>query len=119
MVRSHRMCVVMYVPVAQTLTTDRRFLLQNCGNPMMVFWLLVFSLFALQVHAATIEQTTARRCSPAVGQANNVTIVCQRVDPKALARLNELLDKQDLELQAKIGEAEEWAQTYNELKQQY
>jgi len=33
MVRSHRMCVVMYVPVAQTLTTDRRFLLQNCGNP--------------------------------------------------------------------------------------
>src|SRR5215510_3491884 len=32
-VRSHRMCVVMYVPVAQTLTTDRRFLLQNCWNP--------------------------------------------------------------------------------------
>jgi len=84
---------------------------------MMVFWLLVFSLFALQVHAATIEQTTARRCSPAVGQANNVTIVCQGVDPKALARLNELLDKQDLELADKIGEAEAWAQKYHELEQ--
>ena len=34
MVRSHRMCVAMYVPVAQTLPTDRRFLLQNCGNPI-------------------------------------------------------------------------------------
>ena len=65
---------------------------------MMVFWLLVCSLFALQVHAATIAPTTARRCSPAVGQANHVTIVCQGVDPKALAWLNELLDKQDLEL---------------------
>ena len=84
---------------------------------MMVFWLLVFRLFALQVHAATIEPTTARRCSPAVGQANNVTIVCQGVDPKALARLNELLDKQDLELEDKIGEAEAWAQKYHELEQ--
>jgi len=33
MVRSHRMSVAMHVPVAQILTTERRFLLQNCGNP--------------------------------------------------------------------------------------
>ena len=33
MVRSHRVSVAMHVPVAQILTTERRFLLQNCGNP--------------------------------------------------------------------------------------
>jgi hypothetical protein len=34
MVRSHRVSVAMHVPVAQILTTERRFLLQNCGNPV-------------------------------------------------------------------------------------
>jgi IS1 family transposase len=34
MLRAHRVCVAMHVPVAQILTTDRRFLLQNCGNPI-------------------------------------------------------------------------------------
>jgi hypothetical protein len=33
MVRLHRVCVAMHVPVAQILTRDRRFLFQNCGNP--------------------------------------------------------------------------------------
>ena len=37
MVRSHRVCVAMHVPVAQILTTDRRFLFQNCGNPRSSF----------------------------------------------------------------------------------
>jgi hypothetical protein len=37
MVRSHRVCVAMHVPVAQILTTERRFLLQNCGNPHKIF----------------------------------------------------------------------------------
>ena len=33
MVRSHKVCVAMHVPVAQIFTTERRFLLQNYGNP--------------------------------------------------------------------------------------
>src|SRR5712691_9030645 len=83
----------------------------------MRVWLIVLGIWAIQAQAATIEQTTAGWCSPAVGQANTVTIVCQGVDPKALARLNELLDKKDFELQAKIREAEEWAQKYRDVQQ--
>jgi tetratricopeptide (TPR) repeat protein len=87
---------------------------------MRVVWWVVLSVFALQAQAAmmeTITQTTTGWCSPTVGKADNVIIICQGVDPKALARLNELLDKKDLELQAKIREAEEWTQKYRELEQ--
>jgi tetratricopeptide (TPR) repeat protein len=45
----------------------------------------------------------------------NVSIVCQGIDPKALARLNELLDKKDLELKQKVTEANEWAERYRDL----
>ena len=45
----------------------------------------------------------------------DITIVCQGVSPKALERLNELLDKKDIEFQTKIQEAETWAQKYREL----
>ena len=86
-----------------------------------IVWLIMLGVFALQAQAAAMEtrtQTTTGWCSPAVGQtAGNVTINCQGVDPKALARLNELLDKKDLELQAKIRDAEEWAQKYRDLHQ--
>ena len=37
------------------------------------------------------------------------------VDSKAQARLNKLLDLQELELSEKIKEANEWAQKYREL----
>ena len=98
-------------------------------------WLVVLSVVVLQARAAvmeTITQTTTGSCSPAVGQAGgNVTITCQGLDDQALARLNEfldkkfaalwhefsetktaarlheLLDKKELELAAKIREAEE------------
>ena len=57
-------------------------------------------------------------CSPAFSDVNGpVTINCHGVDPRALARLNELLDKKDVELQEKIREAEDWAQQYQELKE--
>ena len=106
---------------------------------MRAVWLVVLSVFFLQVQAAVVEtitQTTTGSCSPTVGQAGgNVTITCQGLDDQALARLNEfldkkfaadnktatrlheLLDKKDLELAAKIREAEEWAQKYRELEQ--
>jgi tetratricopeptide (TPR) repeat protein len=112
---------------------------------MRAVWLLVLSVFTLQVQAAimeTITQTTTGSCSPAVAQVGgNVTITCQGLDEQALTRLNEfldkkfaalvdeslghktaarlhqLLDKTELDLAAKIREAEEWAQKYRELEQ--
>jgi hypothetical protein len=58
---------------------------------------------------ASIRQTTEGARSPAVGETHahvTTTIVCPGVDPQALQRLNELLDKKDLELQDRIREAE-------------
>jgi DNA repair exonuclease SbcCD ATPase subunit len=57
-------------------------------------------------------------CSPGVADSQgNVTIICQGVAPRALARLNQLLDQKDIDLQRKIEEAELWAKKYQELKQ--
>jgi tetratricopeptide (TPR) repeat protein len=85
---------------------------------MMAVWLLVAVLGASMVQAATITQQTEGWCSPAVGETHgNVTINCQGVDPKALQRLQELLDIKDLALHEKIREAEEWTRKYRELSQ--
>ena len=66
--------------------------------------------------ASRIEQKTAGWCAPAVADIKgNVTINCQGVDPKAQARLNELLDLKDLQLTDRIKEAEDWARKYREL----
>jgi hypothetical protein len=76
------------------------------------------ALAAVAARAATVDQTTSGWCSPAVAAVQGkVTIVCNGVDPKALHRLNELLDKKDVELAKKIAEAEEWARRYRELEQ--
>lgn len=67
--------------------------------------------------AQTRQQTTQGWCSPAVADTRgNVSIVCQGVSPKALDRLNELLDKKDLELKARIAEADQWAARYRDLE---
>jgi tetratricopeptide (TPR) repeat protein len=85
---------------------------------MTSLWLLSVMLGVSAAQAGTIHQTTEGWCSPAVGHTGgNVIINCQGVDPKALQRLNELLDTKDLELQAKIREAEEWTRKYHELSQ--
>jgi tetratricopeptide (TPR) repeat protein len=106
---------------------------------MIVIWLVVLSVFVLQVRIAigqTTTQTTTGPCSPALSQVGgNVTINCQGLDEQVLRQLNEfldkkftadqknvdrlheLLDKKDVELQAKISEAEAWAQKYRELEQ--
>lgn len=77
---------------------------------------VALTLVAAPGWAQSIRQQTAGWCSPAVADAKgNVSIVCQGVDPKALARLNELLDKKDLELAQKIQEANEWATKYRDL----
>jgi tetratricopeptide (TPR) repeat protein len=68
----------------------------------------------------TIDQNTTGACSPAIVDARGkVEINCVfGIDPKALARLNELLDQKDLEIDAKKREAEQWARRYGELKAQ-
>ena len=78
--------------------------------------LLGLMLVAATARAETTTQITQDWCSPAVANTQgNVTIKCNGVDPKALARLNELLDKKDLELEEKIAQANEWARRYQEL----
>jgi hypothetical protein len=81
-------------------------------------WVLLVVLFGMVVRVGATDQHTEGWCSPAVADTKgNVTINCQGVDPKALQRLNELLDKKDLELQAKLKEADEWARKYKDLEQ--
>jgi tetratricopeptide (TPR) repeat protein len=82
-------------------------------------WVVFFLLWGGVAHAAEVAQHTEGWCSPAVADTKgNVTVICQGVDPKALQRLNELLDKKDLELQEKIRQAEDWAHRYRDLKAQ-
>jgi tetratricopeptide (TPR) repeat protein len=46
-------------------------------------------------------------------------VICNGVDPRAMARLNELLDLKDLSLQQKTAEADEWVRKYNLLNDQF
>jgi tetratricopeptide (TPR) repeat protein len=76
---------------------------------------LALVLVAASAWAET-TQTTQGWCSPAVADTQgNVIINCMGVDPKALQRLNELLDKKDFELKEKVTEADAWARKYREL----
>ena len=89
---------------------------------MTPLWLLLVILGVSAALASSIPPMTDQRtegwCSPAVAHTGgNVTIHCEGVNPKALQRLNELLDKKDLELQEKIREAEEWTRKYHQLSQ--
>jgi len=80
---------------------------------------ILLLLAMLDVHAASVEQRTEGWCSPAVADVKgNVQVVCNGVDPRALARLNELLDLKDLQIQDKLREADDWARKYRELEQQ-
>jgi tetratricopeptide (TPR) repeat protein len=67
--------------------------------------------------AADVEQITGGPCSPAINGSHN-TVNCSGVDPRAMARLEELLDMKDRDLKQKIADANEWAQKYNELNAQ-
>jgi hypothetical protein len=76
---------------------------------------LVLGVSAAQ--AASITQQTYGGCSPAVGQTGgNVTIHCG--DPQIEQRLNERLNKMNLDLQQKTREAYELSRKVNELSRQ-
>ena len=67
--------------------------------------------------AAEVEQNPSGPCSPAINGSGN-TVNCSGVDPRAMARLEELLDMKDRDLKQKIVDANEWARKYNELNAQ-
>lgn len=68
--------------------------------------------------AEEVTQTTGSSwCSPAQDGTGN-SVICSGVDPRALDRLNELLDRNDLGLKQKTAEANDWARRYNELNVQ-
>jgi tetratricopeptide (TPR) repeat protein len=67
--------------------------------------------------AAGVEQSTSGPCSPTIN-GNNNSVNCSGVDPRAMARFEELLDLKDRDLKDKIADANEWARRYNELNAQ-
>jgi hypothetical protein len=78
--------------------------------------LIAACLISAPCQAAEDISTPEDRCSLAVPEIEDrASIVCDGVDLKALARLNELLNKQDLQLHEKIAEAEAWARGYREV----
>src|SRR5688572_24906610 len=90
-------------------------ILRRKSRFICLVWIMGMATASAQ--SPTITPSIQGWCGPAVGQAGgNITIICPGVSPKALERLNELLDKKDLELQSKIQAAETWAQKYRELQ---
>jgi tetratricopeptide (TPR) repeat protein len=75
-------------------------------------------MFAGVVPAVAAEQSTAGSCSP-IQSGNNNVFICNGVDPRAMKRLNDDLDRMELNLQQKTTEANEWVRKYNELNTQF
>ena len=67
--------------------------------------------------ATDVEQLTAGWCSP-IQSGNNNVVICNGVDPRAMDRLNERLDRMELDLKQKIAVADDWARRYNEQRTQ-
>src|SRR5580765_708930 len=79
----------------------------------------VVAMAAMQRPSMMIVQETSGWCSPAIANVTGkVTVNCIGVDPRALARLNTELNRKNLELAAKIREADRWAAGYKELEEQ-
>jgi tetratricopeptide (TPR) repeat protein len=76
--------------------------------------LLMMLAGAAPAVAADVEHSTTGPCSP-IQSGNNNVVNCNGVPERALDRLNELLDRKDLDLKQKTAEANEWTRRYNEL----
>ncbi len=81
--------------------------------------LLICYLIISPVQAGSVEQKTKGWCSPAVNDTKgNITIDCHGVSPKIVKRLEELLDKNELDLIKAKETILLWFKKYNELKSQ-
>ena len=88
---------------------------------MMIFESALISILvaaaAVPQTPVTIIQKTTGWCSPVIANViGNVTVNCIGVDPRALKRLNDELNRKNLELADKIREADEWTNRYKELE---
>jgi tetratricopeptide (TPR) repeat protein len=67
--------------------------------------------------APPVTQVTHGWCSPAVANVQgDVTINCHGVDPKIVARLNEIIDVKDKQLVEAVRLANDWVARYQELE---
>src|SRR5271165_2165285 len=82
-----------------------------------VVGLLVMFAGAEPVVAAEVWQSTTGWCSP-IQSGNNNVVNCNGVDPRAMDRLNERLDRKGLDPKQKIAEANDWVRRYTELNAQ-
>ena len=78
---------------------------------------LLIVLWGALPHAAVAQQISTGWCSPNIANVTGpVTVNCIGVDPRALKRLNAQLGRQNVEIGAKIQQANEWAERYHELE---
>jgi hypothetical protein len=81
---------------------------------LLLFALLIFAAKRPVVAEEVIQTTGSGWCNPAQN-GNGNTVICNGVDPRAMDRLNELLDRKDLDLKQKTTEANDWAHRYHKL----
>jgi hypothetical protein len=83
---------------------------------LLLFGLLIFAA-KTPVVAEEVTQTTGSGswCSPAQN-GNGNEVICNGVDPRAMDRLNELLDRKNLDLKQKNAAADVWAPEINLIK---
>jgi len=64
-----------------------------------------------------LYQTTTGWCSPIISNVTgNVSVKCIGVDPQALVRLNEQLNRSEMSRAEALATANDWAQRYRDLK---
>lgn len=81
--------------------------------------LLAVLTWAGVASSATVEQSTAGPCSPAInGSHNTVNCPGSEVDPRAMKWLLDELDRKNLDMKQKTEEENEWIRKYNELNAQ-
>lgn len=89
---------------------------------MRYLLLFVFILSVSETHAVELSQQSAVGCRLAADDNRSLEIICNGVPPKALKRLNgllnlneELYEPNSLGLQGKIEKAQQWSRIYIEL----
>ena len=82
---------------------------------LVILVLTAFSPAALA--QGIVQTTTVGWCSPVISNVTgNVAITCNGVDQKSLDQLNELLDRKQIDLAAKLKTGEHWVRQYLALK---
>jgi tetratricopeptide (TPR) repeat protein len=82
-----------------------------------VLALLLLTATARAQFFEQVDQSTEGSCSPVFAKIEgNATVNCNGLDPVIQGRMNELLDKENIELNDKVREAERWAGWYRKAE---